>query len=67
MLKNFQKLDCRMGVKGIIYILIWIFFSVNLGSMSEEQRECFHQKLKKIKIKHQERSGCSMMADYCWS
>ena len=43
------------------------FFSANLGHMSEEQGERFHQDIKTMETRYQGRWDCSMMADYCWS
>ena len=35
--------------------------------MSEEQEELFHQDLKAIEDRYQERWDKHMIADYCWS
>ena len=42
-------------------------FPENLGSMSDEQGERFHQDMKEMEIKYQGRWNIVMMADYCWT
>lgn len=43
------------------------FPEVNLGSVSEEQGERFHQDLKDTEKRYQGRWDTYMLADYCWS
>jgi transcription elongation factor GreA-like protein len=43
------------------------YFPPNLVAVSEEQGERFHQDLKDVKRRYQERWNVNMMADYCWS
>jgi hypothetical protein len=43
------------------------YFPENLGDLSEEQGERFHQDVKEMEISYQGRWDVSMMADYCWS
>ena len=42
-------------------------FPENLGTMSDEQRERFHQDIKEMEIRYQGRWYAAMMADYCWT
>ena len=42
-------------------------FPENLGSMSDERGERFHQDIKVMKCCYQGRCDMHMMADYCWS
>ena len=42
------------------------FFPDNLGDVSEEQGERFHQDIKDIERRYQGRWDVSMLADYCW-
>ena len=67
MLKNFQALGTRMSIK--IYYLFGHLnrFSENLGDVSEEQGERFHQDIKTMEKQYQGRWNAHMMADYCWS
>jgi hypothetical protein len=41
-------------------------FPANLGAVSEEQGERFHQHIKEKERRYQGRWNVSMMADYCW-
>ena len=42
-------------------------FPANLGDVSEDQGERFHQDVKVMDERYQGRWNCSMMADYCWN
>ena len=42
-------------------------FPANLGDVSEEQGERFHQHVKVMEERYQGRCNCNMMANYCWS
>ncbi|EFN78917.1 hypothetical protein EAI_12044, partial [Harpegnathos saltator] len=42
------------------------FFPDNLGDVSEEQDERFHQDIKEMERRYQERWNATMLADYCW-
>ena len=42
-------------------------FSENLGSVSDEQGERFHQDIKVMECYYQGRWDIHMIADYCWS
>jgi len=42
-------------------------FPENLGNVSDEQGERFHQDIKVMEQRHQGRWDINMMADYCWS
>jgi len=41
-------------------------FPENLGDVSEEQGERFHQDIKEMERRYQGRWSVTMMADYCW-
>ena len=43
------------------------YFPENLGTLSEEQGERFHQDIKTMKKRNQGRRNTNMMTDYCWS
>lgn len=67
MLLCFRKLGCRMSVK-LHYLhshLDW--FPKNLGDMSDEQGERFHQDLSTMERRYQGRWDIHMMSDYCWN
>ncbi|GFU82193.1 uncharacterized protein TNCV_4466441 [Trichonephila clavipes] len=42
------------------------YFPENLGVVSKEQGECFHQDIKEMERRYQGRWNVNMMADYCW-
>ncbi|ESO07053.1 hypothetical protein HELRODRAFT_184669 [Helobdella robusta] len=67
MVTAFKKLGCNMSIK-----LHYLFshmdrFPENLGSMSDEQGERFHQEIKEMETRYQGRWNAVMMADYCWT
>ncbi|EZA54308.1 hypothetical protein X777_06138, partial [Ooceraea biroi] len=41
-------------------------FPENLGDVSEEQGEKFHQDIKEMERRYQGRWRATMLADYCW-
>ena len=42
------------------------YFPENLGALSEEQGERFHQAIEIMEKKYQGRWNVHMIADYCW-
>jgi len=66
LMKNLQLLGCNMSIK-LHFLNVHIdYFPENLGSLSEEQGERFHQDIKEMERRYQGRWDVSMMADYCW-
>lgn len=66
MLQNFQRLGCNMSLKVHFLFSHLNYFPENLGAVSEEQGERFHQDIKEMERRYQGRWSVSMMADYCW-
>jgi hypothetical protein len=67
MLTNFNKLGCNMSIK-VHYLHSHLDrFPENLGDLSEEQGERFHQDIRTMEERYQGRWDTHMMADYCWS
>ena len=67
LLLSLQNLGCRMSIK-VHYLHSHLSeFPANLGHVSEEQGERFHQDVKVMEERYQGRWKCNMMADYCWS
>ena len=66
MLTAFRNLGCNMSVKMHDLFSHMDRFPENLGSMSDEQGERFHQELKEIETRYQGRWDAVRMADYCW-
>jgi hypothetical protein len=67
MLDNFKLLGCKMSLKLNFLAPHLDYFPPNLGAVSEEQGEMFHQELKDVERRYQGRWDVNMMADYCWS
>ena len=67
MLSKFQSLGAKMSIK-IHYLFSHLDrFPENLGELSEEQGERFHQDIKVMEERYQGRWDTHMMADYCWN
>ena len=66
MLICFEALRCRMSLKVHFLHAHLNYFPQNLGDMSEEHGECFHQNIKSMETLYQGRWDVSMIADYCW-
>lgn len=67
LLLSFQALGCRMSIK-VHYLHSHLAqFPENMGHVSEEQGERFHQDIKVMEERYQGRWDSNMMADYCWS
>ena len=66
MLACFQALGCRMSLKVHFLYAHLDYFPQNLGDMSEEHGERFHQVIKSMETRYQGRWDVSMMVDCCW-
>ncbi len=67
LLLSMHALKCNMSLK-VHYLHSHLSeFPENLGDVSEEQGERFHQDIKVMEERYQGRWNCNMMADYCWS
>ena len=65
MLTNFQALVARMSIK-IHYLFSYLGrFPENLGEVSEEQGERFHQAIKNMEMRYQGGWYSRMISDYC--
>jgi hypothetical protein len=67
MLDKYKLLGCNMSLKLHFLASLLDYFHPNLGDLSEEQGERFHQYLKDVERRYQGRWDVNMMADYCWS
>jgi hypothetical protein len=65
MLEKFKVLRCLMSLK-IHFLNLHLDFSENLGAVSEEQGERFHQDFE-MERRYQGRWNVNMMGDYCWT
>lgn len=66
LLKNYKIQGCRMSLKMHLLHSHLDFFPRNLGDMSDEQGERFHQDMLCMEKRYQGKWGPSMMGDYCW-
>jgi hypothetical protein len=67
MLFHFNRLGCNMSVK-VHYLHSHLdHFLENLGDLSEEQGERFHQDINTMEAIYQGRWDAHMMANYCWN
>lgn len=66
MLVSFQDLGCKMSLKLHMLHSHLDYFPENLGMLSEEQGERFHQDLKELERRYQGKWNKNMLADYCW-
>lgn len=67
MLLAFRDLGCNMSIKVHFLNSHLDRFPENLGAVSDEQGERFHQDLMVMEERYQGRWDRNMMADYCWS
>jgi hypothetical protein len=67
MLLALRNLGCNMSVKVHFLFSHLDKFPENLGDVSDEQGERFHQDLQTMEQRYQGRWDKHMMADYCWS
>jgi hypothetical protein len=67
MLEKLRALGCKMSLKLHFLHNHLEYFPENLGTLSEDQGERFHQDIKEMERRYQGRWDVSMLADYCWS
>ncbi|GBN06079.1 hypothetical protein AVEN_101414-1 [Araneus ventricosus] len=66
MIKNFKILGCNMSIKLHFLDSHLDYIPENLGAVSEKQGESFHQDIKEMERRCQEKWNISMISDYCW-
>ena len=66
LLLNYKNLGCRMSLKIHFLHSHLDFFPPNLGTVSDEQGERFHQDILQIEQHYQSSWDESMTSDYCW-
>ena len=67
MLKSYQELGARMSLKIHFFHSHLDFFPKNLGEVSDEHGERFHQEIAIMETRYQGRFNPNMMGDYCWT
>lgn len=66
LLDAYKEMDCRMSLKMHFLHSHLAFFPENLGAVSDEQGERFHQDITAMEVRYQGFWNESMMADHCW-
>ena len=66
MLKSYKSMGCRMSLKIHFLHSHLDFFPSNLGEVSDEHGERFHQDISEMETRYQGRYNPNMMGDYCW-
>ena len=65
--RSFHVLGCNMSIKLHFLNSHFQSFPANLGDVSDEQGEMFHQDIKIVENRYEGRWDIHMMAEYCWS
>ena len=67
LLKSYQTLQCNMSLKIHFLHSHLDFFPANLGAVSDEHGERFHQDIFQMEKRYQGKWSPHMLADYCWT
>ena len=66
LLAAYERLGARMSLKMHFLHSHLDFFPPNLGEVSDEHGERFHQDIKVMESRYQGKFNPNMMGDYCW-
>ena len=58
---------CNMSLKIHLLYLYIDFFEPNLGAVSNEHGERFHQDIKVMEIRYRDKQTVNKLADYSWT
>ena len=67
LIKNYHAMGVNMSLKIHFMHSHLDFFPDNLGAVSDEHGERFHQEISVMKKRYQGKLSTAMLADYCWS
>ncbi|UYV78509.1 hypothetical protein LAZ67_16001816 [Cordylochernes scorpioides] len=67
LLLSYKALRCNMSLKIHFLHSHLDFFPENLGAVSDEHGERFHQDISSIKKRYQGKWSPGLLADYCWT
>ena len=67
LLTSLHQLGANMSIKLHFLHSHLLRFPENLGNVSDEQEERFHQDISDMEVRYQGRWDATMLADYCWS
>jgi len=67
LLQSYQDMGCNMFLKIHFLDSHLDFFPGNLGAVSDEQGERFHQDISALEMRYQGQRSARMLSDYCWT
>ena len=67
LLSSFEDIGAKISIKVHFLHSNLDRFPENLGALTDEQGERFHQEVKEMEERYQGRWDAVMLADYCWS
>lgn len=67
LLESYKRMGCNMSLKIHFLDSHLDFFPDNLGAVSDEHGERFHQQIAVMESRYQRQWSASMLADYCWT
>jgi len=67
LLTSYKAVGCNMGLKIHFRMSHLDLFPENLGEVSDEHGERFHQDIMAMEKRYQGKWTSSMLADYCWT
>jgi hypothetical protein len=67
LISDYRDLGCNMSLKMHFLFSHLDFFRDNLGAVSDEQGERFHQEFSEMEKRYQGRWDPAMLGDYCWT
>ena len=65
-IKAFRRLGSKMTLKLHLLHSHLEFFPANLGAVSDEHSERFHQDIVVVETCYKRKSNANMVGDYCW-
>ncbi|KAJ8685654.1 hypothetical protein QAD02_021447 [Eretmocerus hayati] len=67
MLQNFQQMKGNQSLEIHMLDSHLVFFPDNLGAVSDEHGERFHQEIATLENRYNSKKSVNMLADYCWN
>ena len=66
LLQSYEALGCKMSLKVHFLMSHMDFFPDNMGSVSDEHGERFHQDISVMEKRYNGKWSAAMLADFCW-
>ena len=67
LIQNYHAMGCNMSLKVHFLHSHLPFFPHNMGSVSDEHGEKFHQLIQSLEQRYQGKWSPALLADYCWN